>query len=67
MRFLPPLVLHAAHRLPEEEVARHVDVFAGRLRSHPDWPELDSLQACPACDVPTADRPQQPACGPAGG
>lgn len=57
MRFLPPMVLHGAHRVPEPEVAQHVDTFASRLSSYPDWPELEDLPACPACDVPPGDRP----------
>ena len=57
MRFLPPLLLHGAHRASEEEVADHVAVFAERLRTYPQWPELDELEQCPACVVPTADRP----------
>jgi glutathione-regulated potassium-efflux system ancillary protein KefF len=57
MRFLPPLVLHGAHRAAESEVEAHVGVFAERLRSHPDWPELADVPACPACEVPESDRP----------
>lgn len=58
MRFLPPLLLHGAHRAAEEQLQAHVDVFAQRLASYPDWPELQGLQQCPECDVPEADRPQ---------
>jgi len=57
MRFLPPLLLHGAHRASEEAVAAHVAVFADRLRTYPQWPELDELEQCPACVVPTTDRP----------
>ncbi|MEO7390662.1 MAG: NAD(P)H-dependent oxidoreductase [Ramlibacter sp.] len=57
MRFLPPLVLHGAHRATEPEVADHVAVFAQRLGSYPHWPELDELEPCPACEVPLPDRP----------
>jgi len=57
MRFLPPLVLHAAHRASEEAVAEHVGIFSERLRSYPQWPELDELAQCPACEVPVTDRP----------
>ena len=57
MRFLPPLLLHGAHRATETEVAAHAEVFAQRLASYPDWPELEDLPACPACNVPTTDRP----------
>lgn len=57
MRFLPPLLLHGAHRASEQSVAEHVAVFAQRLRSYPQWPELEDLAQCPGCDVPLADRP----------
>jgi glutathione-regulated potassium-efflux system ancillary protein KefF len=57
MRFLPPLVLHGAHRASEEAVAQHVAVFGERLGSYPQWPELEDLAQCPACDVPMTDRP----------
>jgi glutathione-regulated potassium-efflux system ancillary protein KefF len=57
MRFLPPLLLHGAHRASEQSVADHVAVFGERLRSYPQWPELDELGECPACDVPVTDRP----------
>ena len=57
MRFLPPLLLHGAHRASEQAVADHVAVFADRLRTYPDWPELEGLEQCPACEVPRTDRP----------
>jgi glutathione-regulated potassium-efflux system ancillary protein KefF len=57
MRFLPPLMLHGAHRASEESVGKHVAVFAQRLRSYPQWPELDELGPRPACEVPATDRP----------
>ncbi len=57
MRFLPPLILHGANRASEDELSRHVDIFAQRLRSYPRWPELDDLEQCPACVVPMTDRP----------
>jgi glutathione-regulated potassium-efflux system ancillary protein KefF len=57
LRFLPPLMLHGAHRESEETVAQHVAVFAERLRTYPQWPELESLEQCPACEVPQTDRP----------
>jgi glutathione-regulated potassium-efflux system ancillary protein KefF len=57
MRFLPPLLLHGAHRASEQAIADHVAVFAQRLRSYPQWPEIDGLEECPACDVSPADRP----------
>lgn len=57
MRFLPPLVLHGAHRVEAAALEAHAAVFAERLRHYPDWPELAELPACPGCDVPTEDRP----------
>jgi glutathione-regulated potassium-efflux system ancillary protein KefF len=59
LRFLPPLVLHGAHRAGETELANHVQVFQDRLTSYPDWPELDELAACAAGDVPQTDRPRE--------
>ncbi|RYF65018.1 MAG: NAD(P)H dehydrogenase [Comamonadaceae bacterium] len=57
MRFLPPLLLHGARRASEAAVAEHVEVFRQRLRSYPRWPELETLEQCPAADVPVTDRP----------
>ena len=59
MRFLPPLVLHGARRANAAEIDRHVGVFRERLATYPDWPELQDLPQCPACEVPPADRPNQ--------
>ena len=56
MRFLPPMVLHGAHRVSKEAVAEHLAVFSQRLQSYPDWPELDDLEQHPACVVPRKDR-----------
>ena len=58
LRFLPPLVLHGAHRARPQEVQAHVQVFRQRLDSYPDWPELAELGACPIADVPATDRPE---------
>ena len=60
MRFLPPLMLHGAHHVSEQDLAAHLDIFSERLQHYPDWPELADLDACPACDVPPADRPASP-------
>jgi glutathione-regulated potassium-efflux system ancillary protein KefF len=57
MRFLPPLLLHGAHRIGTDEVQSHAEVFADRLASYPNWPEIEDLPPCPACNVPTTDRP----------
>jgi glutathione-regulated potassium-efflux system ancillary protein KefF len=57
MRFLPPLVLHGAHRASGEDVQAHTQVFAERLASYPDWPELAELAQSVECDVPVDARP----------
>jgi len=57
MRFIPPLTIHGAHRVTEAEVAEQAQVYAQRLASYPDWPELADLPACVACDVPAIARP----------
>ena len=57
MRFLPPLVLHGAHRADAAELARHAAVYAERLNTYPHWPELDEIEAGAACDVPADARP----------
>jgi len=59
MRFLPPLVLHGAHRASDAEVAAHVRVYADHLASYPDWPELEGLAECVACEVPANARPAE--------
>ena len=56
MRFLPPMLLHGAHRVSQEAVAEHLAVFSQRLQSYPDWPELEDLEQHPACVVPRKDR-----------
>jgi glutathione-regulated potassium-efflux system ancillary protein KefF len=58
MRFLPPLVLHGAHRADIAELEAHVTMFRDRLSRYPDWPEIAELEANPACDVPAQDRPE---------
>jgi glutathione-regulated potassium-efflux system ancillary protein KefF len=58
MRFLPPLVLHGAHSSPEPVVTAHIEVFRERLQSYPRWPEMDEIEDCPACEVPSTDRPE---------
>lgn len=60
MRFLPPMVLHGAHRASEATVKAHAATFVDRLARYPDWPELDDLPECVACEVPLDERPPQP-------
>ena len=57
MRFLPPLVLHGAHRAPADELEAHRAVWVDRLRTWPDWPEIADME-CAACNVPADARPQ---------
>jgi glutathione-regulated potassium-efflux system ancillary protein KefF len=57
LRFLPPLVLHGAHRASEAELAEHAEVYAQRLASYPDWPEIAEMGTCPECEVPASARP----------
>jgi glutathione-regulated potassium-efflux system ancillary protein KefF len=57
MRFLPPMLLHGAHSASDEEVQAHVATYRERLLTYPDWPEMDEVQDCPACEVPAFDRP----------
>jgi glutathione-regulated potassium-efflux system ancillary protein KefF len=59
MRFVPPLLLHGAHRVSADEIASHARVFAERLASYPNWPELDELEACIQPHVPVSARPRE--------
>jgi glutathione-regulated potassium-efflux system ancillary protein KefF len=58
MRFLPPLLLHGAHRASADEITAHAALFAQRLLSYPQWPELDDMEDCVACVVPPDARPE---------
>ena len=57
MRFLPPMLLHGAHRAGADEIAANAALFAQRLASWPDWDELQFQGECPACEVPSTARP----------
>ncbi|HEY6134847.1 MAG TPA: NAD(P)H-dependent oxidoreductase [Rubrivivax sp.] len=59
MRLLPPLLLHAAHRVDDAAVDEHAAVYGERLASYPHWPELDTLEPAPACEVPADARPAE--------
>lgn len=61
LRFLPPLVLHGAHAVNAADLERHAVEYTERLRSYPEWPEMDLLDPCPLCEVPGADRPVEAA------
>jgi glutathione-regulated potassium-efflux system ancillary protein KefF len=56
MRFLPPLVLHGAHRVAAAELQAHAEVLVQRLKTWPDWPEIAGMDVV-ACDVPEDARP----------
>jgi len=60
MRFLPPLVLHGAHRVSDDALDAHAAVFVERLARYPDWPEMDELAACEIREVAVTDRPDAP-------
>jgi glutathione-regulated potassium-efflux system ancillary protein KefF len=57
MRFLPPLMLHGAHKAGLDELAAHAATYAGQLAAYPDWPELETLPSCVECEVPLTARP----------
>ncbi|MEO7337630.1 MAG: NAD(P)H-dependent oxidoreductase [Caldimonas sp.] len=57
MRFLPPLMLHGAHKASEADIRAHADVYIERLRTHPNWPELQTIPECISCEVPLSARP----------
>ena len=59
MRFVPPRVLHGAHRVDDDGLAAHVRLVAERLRRYPDWPELGALADPAACAVPAEARPEE--------
>ena len=57
MRFLPPLILHGAHKASNAELAAHAETYVGKLASYPGWPEMDTLEPCVDCEVPLTARP----------
>lgn len=59
MRWLPPLVLHGAHRAGDADLAAHAALFAERLNTWPSWPELADIEADAGCDVPADARPAE--------
>ena len=59
MRFLPPLLLHGAHRADDAQIAAHESLFAERLASYPRWPELDELLYGLTRQVPEDARPAE--------
>ena len=63
MRFLPPLLVHGAHQASDADIAASADLYAARLADYPDWPEMQDLDDCRACEVPQAARPRPAASG----
>ncbi len=59
MRFVPPLVLHGAHRASDDELEAHAGIYTARLLSYPHWPELVALEVPDTCDVPPEARPDE--------
>jgi len=59
MRFLPPLLLHGAHKADEAEVNAHLQVYLQRLHGYPHWPELDELLYKLPGPVPEDARPEE--------
>jgi glutathione-regulated potassium-efflux system ancillary protein KefF len=57
MRFLPPLVLHGAHRATAQQIDAHAAIVVDRLRSWPNWPEIADLPPCAQCPAPEGERP----------
>jgi glutathione-regulated potassium-efflux system ancillary protein KefF len=58
MRFLPPLLLHGAHRAVDAEIAAHLAIYTDRLATYPRWPELDELLYRLIVPVPEDARPE---------
>lgn len=56
MRFLPPLVIHGAHRLSANDIEVRAEAYARRLHAYPDWPELTNAPERLAPDVPSDAR-----------
>jgi glutathione-regulated potassium-efflux system ancillary protein KefF len=61
MRWLPPLLLHGAQKVPDSELAAHSATFVQRLLSWPQWPEIDAMEPTAPCSVPDDARPTTPA------
>ena len=59
MRFLPPMVLHGAHRLLPDQLETHAAAYARRLATFPDWPEIEDMPECIDCVVPADVRPAE--------
>jgi glutathione-regulated potassium-efflux system ancillary protein KefF len=56
MRFLPPLIIHGAHKLSAADIGARGEAYAQRLRAYPDWPELHGAPDCLMPVVPQDAR-----------
>jgi glutathione-regulated potassium-efflux system ancillary protein KefF len=59
MRWLPPLLLHGAHKVSDADLASHAALFVQRLRLWPHWPEIAQMEPMPDCAVPADARPHE--------
>jgi glutathione-regulated potassium-efflux system ancillary protein KefF len=58
MRWLPPLVLHGAHRVRDGAIGAHAELFLQRIQSWPRWREIDEMDEAIECEVPADARPE---------
>jgi glutathione-regulated potassium-efflux system ancillary protein KefF len=61
MRWLPPLLLHGAHKVSDADLASHAALFVQRLRLWPHWPEIAQMEPMHDCAVPADARPREAA------
>ncbi len=60
MRFLPPLLLHGAHRVDDAAIDAHAAVYARAPgRAIPTGPNWTSWPSAPACEVPADGAPRR--------
>lgn len=59
MRFLPPQVLHGAHRATDAEVRAQADRFVARLAAYPAW--CEDVEPCPEGSLEAVDLDDRPA------
>lgn len=59
MRFMPPFLLHGAHKAKESEIAAHAETYVKRLADYPQWPEIEQVEDCIDCEVPLTARPME--------
>lgn len=57
LRYLPPLLLHGAHRVSDAELEQHVRGFAQQLLNYPNWCGAAPAQETPPPETPLDARP----------